>query len=372
MPKTSIVLTAMFIAAGVFCPAAVASPGAHGPNGEHLDEPASAKSSLARLPDGSVNVPKLAQRRMGIRTDMAHEDAHPLTVELNGRVAIDPNAGGRVQAPFAGRIEAGPKGLPVAGQPVVKGQVLLHLRPLAGAIERANQQAQLVELESNRRLAAQRVNRLESLEGTVPQKDIEAARAELASLAGRALAVSASLVRSEAILASASGVLATASALSGQIVEARDVLFEIVDPNRLIVEAWTSDAALAGQIDSASLAGFPGVALRLVGAARSLRDGALPLTFRASAKDVPLAIGQPVTVLARRTEKRKGIALPAAALVRNPANEHVVWVKSGSERFIAQPVEFMALDAKTIVVTRGLAAENRVVVAGAALINQIR
>ena len=34
---------------------AYASPGAHGPNGEHLDGPATSPASgLARLPDGSV------------------------------------------------------------------------------------------------------------------------------------------------------------------------------------------------------------------------------------------------------------------------------------------------------------------------------
>ena len=361
------------LAGAVLLPAAYAGPGAHGPNGEHLDAPATVNASgLARRQDGSVNVPKLAQRRMAIRTVMAHAEELPLTVELNGRVAIDPNAGGRVQAPFAGRIEPGPKGLPVAGQRVEKGQVLLHLRPVAGAIERGNQQAQLVEIQTNRRLAEQRVKRLESLEGTVPQKEIEAAHAELASLAGRERAVSASVVGSEAVIASASGIISTANALSGQIVEARDVLFDIVDPNRMMVEALTTDVGLAARIDSAGLAGISGVELSLLGGARSLRDGALPLNFRASAKGVPLAIGQPVTVVARLNEKVKGIALPAEAVVRNPANESVVWIKSGSERFIAQPVEFKPLDAKTIVVVKGLAPDNRVVVSGSALINQIR
>ena len=52
--------------------AASAGPGAHGPGGEHLDAPGTGvnASGLARLPDGSLNVPKLAQRRMGIRTAM--------------------------------------------------------------------------------------------------------------------------------------------------------------------------------------------------------------------------------------------------------------------------------------------------------------
>jgi hypothetical protein len=103
-----------------------AAPGAHGPNGEHLDAPGTAvnASGLARLPDGSVNVPKLAQRRMAIRTLLAPESEAAATVELPGRVVMDPNASGRVQAVHGGRIEPGPKGLPVAGQAVRRGEVL--------------------------------------------------------------------------------------------------------------------------------------------------------------------------------------------------------------------------------------------------------
>lgn len=369
--KTSYLIAGLISAA--LSMAALASPGAHGPNGEHLDAPATVNATgLARLPDGSVNVPKLAQRRMAIRTVMARANEYPLTVELNGRVGIDPNAGGRVQAPFAGRIEPGLKGLPVAGQRVEKGQVLVHVRPVAGAIERGNQQAQLVEIQTNRRLAEQRVKRLESLEGTVPQKEIEAARAELVSLVGREKAVSASVGGNEAITAPASGIIATANVLSGQIVEARDVLFEIIDPERMVVEALTTDPALAGRIGSANLAGLPGVELSLLGGGRSLRDGALPVNFRASARNAPLAVGQPVTVVARLTEKVKGISLPAAAVVRNPSNEPIVWIKAGAERFVAQPVELRPLDAETVVVVKGLSSDNRVVVSGAALINQIR
>jgi biotin carboxyl carrier protein len=295
-----------------------------------------------------------------------------MTVELNGRVGIDPNAGGRVQAPFSGRIESGPKGLPVAGQQVKKGQVLAYIRPVASAVERGNQQAQLADIRANRTLAEQKVRRLEALEGTVPQKEIEAARAELLSLVGRERAVAASVTGSEAVIAPASGVIATANILAGQIVEARDVLFDVVDPNRMMVEAATPDASLAGRIDAASLANVAGAELIFLGGGRSLRDGALPISFRANLKNAALAVGQPVTVVARLNDKLKGIALPAAALVRNPANEPIVWIKSGAERFIAQPVEVRPLDAKTVVVVKGLAPDNRVVVSGAALINQIR
>ncbi|MEJ7804665.1 MAG: HlyD family efflux transporter periplasmic adaptor subunit [Telluria sp.] len=349
------------------------SPGAHGPNGEHLDGQAVATGAgLARLPDGSVNVPKLAQRRMSIRTLMVQESDVPQSVELNGRTSIDPNAGGRVQAPFAGRIEGGPAGIPTAGTAVRKGQVLVILRPVAAASERGSQQAQLAEARAQRTLLEQRVKRLVSLEGIVPAKELDAARAELAGTVGRERAVANAVNGREEIVASAGGVIASANVLNGQIVEARDVLFEIVDPERMLVEAQVSDPQVAASIAGAHLTGLPGVELTVAGLSRTLRDGALPVTFRAKGKALPLAVGQPVTVIARLRSSVRGVALPAEALARNPANQTIVWIKSGAQRFIAMPVEARALNASTMVVTKGLSGENRVVVTGASLINQIR
>jgi len=361
------------VLAGTFATSLLTSPGAHGPNGEHLDGQATATvDGLARLPDGSVNVPKLAQRRMGVRTLMVKEGQYARTVTLNGRASIDPNAGGRVQAPFAGQIAPGPNGLPVAGQRVVKGQVLARLRPTGGAIERGNQAAQLAALRANRSLLEKRVQRLESLEGVVPAKDIEAARAELKGTIGQERAVAGSIGGTEAIVAPASGIIASASVLSGQIVESRDVLFEIVDPQRMVIEALSTDASIARKISTATLVDVPDVKLTLLGGGRSLRDGAVPINFRARGAALDLAVGQPVTVLARLDTTVKGIALPAAALARNPANETVVWIKSGAQRFIALRVEATAIDARTVIVTRGLSPDNRVVVIGTSLINQIR
>jgi biotin carboxyl carrier protein len=352
---------------------ALAGPGAHGPNGEHLDEkPAVAGTGLARLADGSVNVPKLAQRRMAIRTILVAEAEHPQTVSMNGHTAIDPNAGGRVQAPFSGRVEAGPGGLPVAGMVVRKGQVLMRLRPLPGAADRAALEAGLAEARANRSALERKVQRLEALEGVVPAKEIEAARAELAANRGRESALARSFGGAEAITAPANGVIASANVLAGQVVEARDILFDVVDPGRMLVEAQATDPALASSVVSASLAEAPGATLTLLGGARSLRDGMLPLSFRASGKALPLALGQPVTVIARLRSTLKGVAVPAQALARNPANETIVWIKSGAQRFVALPVETRPLDANTVVITKGLSPDNRVVVAGAHLINQVR
>lgn len=376
MPKhIGTVATALFVLA--ISVSASAAPGAHGPNGEHLDAPATTSASgLMRLPDGSVNVPMLAQRRLGIRTQLTPESEAAATMELPGRVVVDPNASGRVQAIHGGRIEAGPRGLPVAGQTVRQGEVLAYVAHHAEPYALANQQAQLAELRSSRELAAQRVQRLQSLEGTVPRKEIESARAELQSLTAREKSIGASLGAREPLLAPVAGVIARADATKGQVVEAREVLFEVIDPARVLVEATTADPSLPHRTGDAHLQGVAGVKLQLIGAARSLRDGVLPMTFRAAAQTpgaaLPLAVGQPVTVVASLKEQIKGFVLPAQAVVRNSANEPIVWIKSGAERYIPQPVQYRALDAATVVVTQGLGADNRVVVQGAPLIAQIR
>jgi len=369
-------MKAALLIALLACGPAWSAPGAHGPGGEHLDAPSTAASpnGLMRLPDGSVNVPVLAQRRMEIRTLLAVETEAAFTLELPGRVLMDPNAGGRVQTVVGGKVEPGPAGLPVAGQAVRKGEVLALVAHHVDPVTVAAQQAQLAELRSARLIAEQRVQRLSGLEGTVPRKEIDAARAELDGLIAREHAIGGSLGAKERLVAPISGVVARADVVAGQVVEGKDLLFEIVDPARVLVEASTADAALGAQLSSATLVGIDGVKLQYLGAARALRDGMLPLSFRATAASgtLPLAIGQPVTVLAARKDKLKGFVLPAEAITRNPANEPVVWIKSGAERYIPQPVRYRPLDAKQVVVTHGLGVDNRVVVQGASLIAQIR
>ena len=229
MSNTYIPLIMAAALAGLFSAPLLAAPGAHGPDGQHLDAPANTqRDGLARLPDGSVNVPKMAQRRMEIRTQMAMQSEHAQTVQMNGKVDIDPNAGGRVQAPFQGRVEAPGKGFAVLGQAVRKGDVLAYLLPVSDAISLGSQRAELAEVKAQLTLAQQRVARLQALQGTVPQKEIDAAQAELQSLRGREKALAGSLTGKHALVAPASGVIAKASALNANTASA-EVLFAVVE-----------------------------------------------------------------------------------------------------------------------------------------------
>jgi len=144
---------------------------------------------------------------------------------------------------------------------VRKGDVLAYVVPSSGQIERANQSAQLAELRAARTLAEKRVARLRELADTVPKKDIEAAESELASLAERVTAVGGGLSNRDSLTAPVSGLVASSNAVAGQVVDARELVFEVVDPKRLRVEALAYDPEVAADVASASIRRRPGARL---------------------------------------------------------------------------------------------------------------
>ena len=368
-PTHSLIVAALALSIGATVPAQA------GEGHDHGDGPAAPSANgPQRLPDGSVFLPKPAQRQLGVRTVVTEAGELPRSFELNGKVVMDPNAGGKVQPLNAGRIEPGPRGLPSPGQAVRKGEVLAYVVPSAAPIERSNQAAQLVELRAAKALADKRVARLKELADTVPRKDIESAESEAQSLAERIAAVGTGLSSREALVAPVSGVIASANAVAGQVVDARELVFEIVDPTRLRIEALAFDTTLVTGVGSASLAvGNERVPLAFVGASRSLREQALPLAFRAEGKALAaLAVGQPVRVFVQGKDKVKGIAVPVASLMKNPANQTIVWVKAAPERFEPRTVTVEPLDGVNVAVTSGLKSGDRVATQGATLINQVR
>ena len=326
-----------------------------------------------RLADGSLFVPKPVQRQIGVRTQPMRITELAATIELNGKVIADPETGGRVQATYAGSVLPGPKGMPVPGRKVAKGEVLAYLRPIGSAIERGNQKAQLAELEAQLAIADGRVRRFDQLEGAVPQKEIEAARIERSALQKRRAFVGASIDSAEPLVAPASGVISATQVVAGQVVDAKEILFEIVDPTRLAVEALAYDPGIAATLISASaLAEQTALELKFVGGGRQLREQALPLLFRIVNTNAVVAVGQPVKVIVRTASAIKGAAVPRSALTKMATGETGVWVHTEAERFVARRVKHQSLDATSVAVADGLQNGDRVVVEGAGLLSQVR
>jgi len=327
-----------------------------------------------RLPDGSVAMPKDAQRLLAIRTVLAAQTQSARTVQLIGQVIADPATAGRVQSTQSGRVQPAGTDLAHVGQAVQKGDALAVVVPVITGVERGGLQAQIAELDSQIRIAQQKVTRLNALAGSVAGKEIDDARSELAGAQARRAALSPTLVQGEVLRAPVSGVVSVANVTTGQVVESKDVLFEIVDPKRLWIEALAFDPAVASQMTSASAKATDGTPIKVgfVGRGLSLRQGAVPLQFRIENPPASLSVGSPVTLIANVATQETGFALPRTAVVRMPNGGAAVWDHVTAERFVARPVRLQPLDGSNVLVLAGVKAEQRIVVQGADLLNQVR
>ena len=361
----------------------------HGaPDPASAPTPAAASATgqaAARLPDGTLFVPKPTQRLLAIRTAPAEPGDWPDTFTLSGHVIPDPNASALVQAPLRGRIELPEEGLPLLGAPIREGQVLAYLVPILDAVDRTDLQAEVAELDGRIENLARNLVRLRQLGNNAPRQELEETATEHASLSARRRAIAESFDARLPLTAAVGGVLALRNASPGQIVAGGETLFTVVDPQRLLVEALLYDTDHASHFTAASATTAEGRILRLtpLGSGYELRGHALPIQFRIEpdpAGETPdslrppdqLVVRQPLTVVATMFHGSTGLRIPSAAVHRGPDGAALVWVHVQPEHFRPQRVQVRALGAGDSVVTAGLAAGDRVVSDGAALLGQVR
>jgi len=327
-----------------------------------------------RMADGSLFVPKATQHLLSVRTVMTAETKAPRTVQLAGTVIADPNSFGRVQSPRPGRIEAPEGGLGFVGTRVAKGELLGYLLPYIEAADKANIESQIAETEARIVKLATILSRYNERPGAMPQVKVDEVEGELNALRRKRAELRPSLVAREEIRAPISGTISSAAVVAGQIVEAREVLFEIVDPARFWVEAIAHDPSVAANVTKAYAVASSGerVDIEFAGLGLFLKQQAAPLTFRVMQAPPNLSIGKPVTVILQSTVELSGIVLPASSIVRAPSGLHIVWIKTEAERFEPHTVRYEPLDGQRVLVLAGLKAEQRVVTEGATLLNQIR
>ncbi|MFL1462589.1 efflux RND transporter periplasmic adaptor subunit [Roseococcus sp. DSY-14] len=327
-----------------------------------------------RMDDGTVFMPKASQRLLTVRTQVAARGEALATTQMVGTLVPDPNASGRVQSSQPGRLEPGERGLPTLGQRVERGQVLAYVTPSYSAAERGALVQNAAELDAQLTILEARVRRLVALRGSVSEREISEAQAELAGARQRRAAIQPALSGREALVAPVSGVVSVVRAALGQLVDSQVPVFEIVDPARLWVEALAFDRAGLEGIAGASAVLGDGRTLELEFAGRGLavRQQAVPLNFRVLAPPGEVAIGAPVVVLLRTRRNVEGIVLPAEAVVRSAEGPPVVYEHTSAERFAPRPVRVQPLDGARVVVTAGIEPGRRIVVQGAGLVAQVR
>lgn len=351
-------------------------PAAASPGHDHGDETpvASLGDAPKRQATGEVFLPKPAQRQLGLRTQVVKAKPVAKVIELNGQVAIDPQSGGVVQTILGGHFVPANSGVPKLGEPVKKNQLLGYVHMHQSPLERSGQKAQLAQLKSELALAEQREQRLAQLAETVPKKEIEAAKAQVQSLGGQVSALSRGATMREELRAPTTGILAASTAVSGKVFSAGDVLFEVVNPNVVRVEAtWFEPGAVPGFSSASIQAGDKTLKLNYVGASSSVKNQSLSLVFEArNVENLRFPTGRLLKVYAALENQVEGIAIPSAAVVKNASNQTIVWVKKEPELFQPMVVLTEPLNGVEVLVRSGLSSNERVVVQGSTLINQVR
>lgn len=330
-----------------------------------------------RLPDGSVTIPKPAQRVLTIRTATARVEAATRTYILNGRVVQNPYTNAAVQAEQTGRLEPPPQGFPSLGARVKKGQLLAYLLPTMTPLELARRDADLRALERDRYLTQRAYDRVKTQMGTTDISAsvmLETNRAQLLAFNQQIRALTDIPIHKLPVTAPMDGIIGAASVSTARIVRPGDDLFRIWDPQSNWVEAINFEPGLETRIASAMavLSDGRNIPLSYTGQGYLLRNQGVPLQFSPGAAADALLVDQLVKVYIRSNEPLQGVRVPRDSVITHADGEPVVWVQRGPEHFEARTVSVMPLDNQSDIVTAGLKPDEHVVVTGASLIARVQ
>ncbi|MGU3360753.1 efflux RND transporter periplasmic adaptor subunit [Methylobacterium sp. M6A4_1b] len=326
-----------------------------------------------RLPDGSVFVPKSLQRLLALRTGLTAEASVTRSAELPGRIIPDPNASGVVQSSVGGRLAPPERGFPRLGTRVARGDVLASVTPPVQAVDVSDMRQRQGELDQQIAILERRVGRFEKLSttGAVAQTQLDDARSELGGLRDRRAALDAIRREPEALVAPVDGVIAEANAVAGAMAAPGTVVYRIVDPGKLWVEALSFEALAEGSRATARTGDGGTLQLAYRGTGLADRNQAVPVQFAVEGDGRGLRLGQFVTVLAPIGQARPGLPVARSGVVRAEGGS-LVYEHVSAERFMGRPVRVAPLDADRMLVDDGIAAGRRVVTQGAELLDQIR
>lgn len=344
------------------------------------DRPAYAESAAApgprdvmqRFADGALFVPKSTQHLLALRTQMTEDQVHRRTIELPGRIIPSPNASGLVQASSGGRLSPPPGGFKSLGAAVKAGDLLAFVHLPLSLADATTQQQQARELDQEISLISRKIERLEAIQQVIAKSQLEDAELELKGLLKRRASLEGAQRTAEALVAPVDGVIAAANAVSGQMAEPNAVIFTIVDPTVLWIEALSYEAHAIDGKARAQLPDGRTADLAHLGTGFSDRNQAVPVHFAIRGDTGGLRAGQFVTVLASTASERHGIALPREAVLRAGNGQNIVYEHTNAERFVARDVRVEPLDGSRILVVAGIEPGRRIVVQGAELLNQVR
>jgi membrane fusion protein, heavy metal efflux system len=120
----------------------------------------------------------------------------------------------------------------------------------------------------------------------------------------------------EALVAPVSGVVADGTPVAGQIAQTNAIIFHIIDPARLWVEALSFEAIAGSENASALTSSGRTLSLTHRGSGFADRSQSIPVHFAVEGDAGGVRVGQFVTVLVATSDEKRGIAIHAACRAR--------------------------------------------------------
>jgi RND family efflux transporter MFP subunit len=305
---------------------------------------------------------------------------------------VTPRSGGEVavMAPLAGRLTA--ETWPVLGARVPQGQVLASVVPPTSvpsdraALDLARTEAE-VALDYSRRDrerasrvveagAAPRIRLDQALAAErTAQARLEAAQERIRQFESTRVAQGLAGSAPFAIRAPITGTLVETTAAPGVVVQAGEVLFRIVDTERVFVSAIVPEAEYpkARNVTGAEIE-IPGLsrprpADRRISVGRVVDPATrtFPVVYEFDNRDGRIAINQTVGIRLFFSGARQAVLVPESALV-DDGGRPVVFLQREGEAFVRRPVDVGYRQSGMAEITSGLQPGDRVVTRGAYLI----
>lgn len=332
-----------------------------------------------RREDGTYFVPKPLQRLFNVRTERARQMDVPTVLRVAGRIVPDPSLHGTVQPSVPGRLEPPEAGFPSLGQTVKKGQILALVTPSIGIVDLSQVRRDVTKLTNDIRLETEGLEILRQF-SWVPFREgkIYQAEQKIAGLRRERDALLPMLELREALRAPTDGVVSSTSAVNGKIVQPGEVVFDVIDPSRMWVEATAPDPATAETARGAPVANAvtpegTNLVLRFVGTGLSVTRQATPVLFRIDDPPPGLRVGRPVTVtIVNAATSQRGILLNRSAVTQGSSGLQEVWEQTAPETFVPHPVRASVIDGTSILVTDGVPEGARIVINGSRLMAQLQ
>lgn len=376
-PGTNALILALLVPAALASMATITEPARAHSNHNHEVQRDAQQSGVRipkKLPNGQIFLPKPTQRLLGVRTQLTKQTAAQPATELVGKIIANPSYEGRVQAPMGGEIHLPEKGVSHVGQQVKQGQTLALLAPSIPVFDLGSLQQAIADVTGKITLAELRLSRLTRIRGVVAGKDIEDTKAELEALREQKKVLAPKDNQLMKLDAPIGGVISKSNIRAGQVVNAQETLFEIVDPKKLWVEVigiTSTDDPTIGTAHALDAEDHR-IELTFMGRSPALRDHGRPLLFRVEDPHEALVIGTVVKILAQKGAKRRGIIVPESAVVRGSNGLQKVWIKVAPETFEPRDIRVEQLDGERVLITGGLEPGSRVVIQAAEIVNQVR